>query len=310
MLTKKTTILAFIGLLAILLFSSLYTIEEGEHGLLLRLGKLVNNSETNQPYVFGPGLHMRLPIINQVRIFNTRMQTLDIKSSRIVTEEKKDVLVDYYVKWRISDLALYYTRTGGNEIQAETLLEQKLNDGLRAQFGKRKISEVVSGERSDIMHILKKQASESAKSLGIEVIDVRIKKIDLPVEVSSAVYERMRAERQRIANQHRADGRSAAEFIRAAADAKVRITVATAESSAKAIMGQGDAEAAKIYAEAYGKNPDFFAFYRSLSAYKDVFSNKQDILVLKPDSDFFKYFNSATRNNKVVSNSSNNTKHN
>lgn len=299
MLTKKTTLLALVALFFLVLFSSLYTVQEGEKALLLRLGELVNDPATKKPYVLGPGLHMRIPIINQVRIFNTRMQTLDIKSSRIVTEEKKDVLVDYYVKWRINNLPLYYTRIGSNEFQAETLLEQKLNDGLRAQFGKRKITEVVSGERSDIMQILQRQASDSAKSLGIEVIDVRIKRIDLPSEVSTAVFERMRAERQRIANQHRADGKSAAETIRATADAKVRITIAAAESKAKEIQGEGDALAAKIYADAYSKNPDFFSFYRSINAYKDIFADKQDFLILRPDSEFFRYFNSATRTNKT-----------
>lgn len=291
MSSLKSIILSIVIFLVLLFFFCVYTIQEGQKGLLLRLGKLVNNPETNQPYVFDAGLHVRIPFISQVRIFDARMQTLDIKSSRIVTEEKKDVLVDYYVKWRINDLPLYFTRTGGNGVQAETLLEQKLNDGLRAEFGKRKITEVVSGERSDIMNILKRQASVSAKSLGIEVIDVRIKRIDLPSEVSSAVFARMRAERQRIANMHRADGRAAAEAIRAGADAKVRIAIAQAESSAKGIYGEGDAEAAKIYAQAYNKDPEFFGFYRSITAYKEVFADKQDFLILRPDSEFFKYFN-------------------
>ena len=283
----------------VLMFFCVFTIQEGEKGLLLRLGRLVNNPETKEPYVLGAGLHVRFPFITQVRIFDAKLQTLDIKSSRIVTEEKKDVLVDYYIKWRISNLPLYFTRTGGNSFQAETLLEQKLNDGLRAQFGKRKITEVVSGERSDIMNILKRQASESAQSLGIDVIDVRIKRIDLPSEVSSAVFARMRAERQRIANMHRADGRSAAEGIRAAADGKARIIVAEAEGSAKAIYGEGDAQAAAIYAQAYGKDEEFFTFYRSITAYKEVFSDKQDFLILRPDGEFFKYFNYSSRNNKA-----------
>lgn len=278
-----------------LLFSSIYIVTEGQHGILLKLGKIAIDSTTGKASVKDPGIHFKFPFINQARIFDTRLQTLDIESSRIVTEEKKDVLVDYFVKWRISNLPLYFTRTGGNVFRAETLLQQKVNDGLRAQFGKRNIREVVSGERADIMSILQKQANESAQSLGIKVIDVRIKRIDLPTEVSNAVYDRMRAERERIANQHRADGRSSAEAIRAEADAKVTVILARANSESKKVRGQGDGKAAGIYSQAYTKDPDFYAFYRSLNAYRKSFNNKKDILVLKPDSQFFRYFNSANK---------------
>ncbi len=281
----------FVGLFVA--FTSVYTVREGQHGLLLRLGKLSVDSKTKLPRVYNPGLHFKLPFVNSARIFDTRMQTLDMKSSRIVTAEKKDVLVDYYAKWRIADLARYFTSTGGNELRAETLLEQKLNDGLRAQFGKRNISEVVSGERTDIMETLQQQANASAKSLGIKVIDVRIKRIDLPDEVSSAVYERMRAERERVATEHRAEGKSKAEAIRANADAKVTVILATARSHAKKVRGKGDAQAARIYANAYSKDADFFAFYRSLIAYRHSFAKRRDMLVLKPDSQFFRYFNDA-----------------
>lgn len=295
---KSFNAFAVVGLLVLLLlgFSSVYIVNEGQQAILLRLGKIVHDSKTQQPAVKGPGLHFKWPFINMARIFDTRIQTLDIDSSRIVTAEKKDVLVDYFVKWRIDNLPQYYTSTGGNEFQAETLLEQKLNDGLRAEFGKRNISEVVSGERTDIMAILRTYANKSAKGLGINIIDVRIKAIDLPSEVSTAVYERMRAERERVATEHRADGKAAAEAIRAKADANVTVTLAKASSDAKRIRGSGDALAAKTYADAYSKNAEFFEFYRSLNAYRDVFNNKKDIVVLQPDSQFFKYFNKAAVN--------------
>ncbi|MBS0359641.1 MAG: protease modulator HflC [Proteobacteria bacterium] len=293
-MTAHRMFLIVILLFAAFLFgSTVYVIYEGQQGLLLRLGKIMLDPETGTPAVKNPGIHFKIPLINTARIFDTRIQTLDIESSRIVTAEKKDVLVDYYVKWRITDLPLYFTRAGGNEFQAETLLKQKVNDGLRAEFGKRNIKEVVSGERSDIMSTLRKQADSGAKDLGIDVVDVRIKRIDLPPTVSNAIYDRMRAERERVATEHRAEGKSAAEAVRANADANVTVTLANAMSTSKQIRGEGDATASKIYAEAYSKDPSFYSFYRSLQVYKEVFKNKNDILVLKPDSQFFKYFNNT-----------------
>lgn len=292
---KSFSVFAVVGAVILLLFafSSIYIVNEGQQAILLRLGKIIIDKNTNEPAVQGPGLHFKWPFIYVARVFDTRIQTLAIDSSRIVTAEKKDVLVDFYVKWRIHNLAAYYTSTDGNEFQAETLLQQKLNDGLRAEFGKRNIREVVSGERIDIMAILKTYANESAQNLGIKIIDVRIKSIDLPTEVSTAVYERMRAERERVATEHRADGKAAAEAIRAKADANVTVALAKAKSDAKRIHGEGDATAAAIYATAYAKNPDFFAFYRSINAYVESFADKKDVLVLKPDSQFFKYFNTS-----------------
>ena len=294
MKTLKNFIVPVMILAIMLAFSSVYTVREGQQAILLRLGKIEVDHKTGKPAVKNPGLHFKYPFINSARVFDVRMQTLDIESSRIVTAEKKDVLVDYYAKWRIQNLPLYFTRTGGSSLQAETLLKQRLNDGLRAEFGKRDISEVVSGERQDIMAILKEQANESARSqLGIYVVDVRIKRIDLPTEVSNAVFDRMRAERERVATEHRAEGKSVANATRASADATVTVTLATANSEAKKIRGKGDGEAAKIYADAYKKNPEFYAFYRSLQAYRNTFNKPEDILVLKPDSQFFKYFNQA-----------------
>lgn len=299
----KTGIIA-ICLVAVLWgLSSLYVVSEGHSALLLRLGKLEKDS-AGVPANFGPGLHYKTPIINNVRVFDTRLQTLDIKSSRIVTQEKKDVIVDYYVKWRIKNLAHYYKRTGGNAFNAENLLEQFLNTSIRAEFGKRTIADVVSGERDDVMDILKDKADESAKDLGIEVVDVRIKGIDLPSTTSSAIYQRMRANMEKIANRHRADGRGKANAIRAEADKTAAVTLATARSEGSKIRAKGAAKAENIYINAYSKDADFFAFYRSLEAYKKAFNNKGDIMVLNQKSQFFDYFKQSStlkRENKVKS---------
>jgi membrane protease subunit HflC len=278
-------------ILVLVLFSGTFTVNEGESALLLRLGELTTDSKTDQVRVIGPGLHFKIPFIYQVKIFDTRLQTLDIKSSRMVTREKKDVMVDYYVKWRIQNLPLYFKATGGNAYQVDTLLEQQFNTVLRAEFGKRKISDLVSGERDDVMMILKTQAAKSAASLGIEVVDVRIKGIDLPSNASLSVYRRMRADMEKIANRHRADGQATAEATRAAADAEVTLILAKANSDAAQSRARGQAKAARIYSDVYSQSPEFFAFYESLYAYKNTFKNKDDILVLSPDNQFFMYFN-------------------
>lgn len=291
---KTLTITAILFILMVV-YSSAYTVNEGQQALLLRLGNIQTDTSTGKAYIKGPGLHFKIPFLMQAKIFDARLQTLDIKSSRIMTAEQKDVLVDYYVKWRISNLALYYTRTGGNPRQADLLLEQQINDSLRAEFGRRKIKEVISDDRVNIMDSLNKQANTSAQKLGIDVVDVRIKRIDLPTEVSTAVFERMRAERERVATEHRSTGKANAEAIRAKADANVTITIATAKEEAAKIRSEGDALAAKIYTDAYNQNPQFFAFYRSLEAYRKVFdkNNPNNILVLQPNSEFFKYFNNV-----------------
>ena len=274
----------------LLLTSGLFKVQQYEQAIVLRLGKIETLAD-GSPNIRMPGLNFKIPFITNARIFDTRLQTLDIESSRIVTSEKKDLLVDYYIKWKIVNLPAFFKSTGGNIIRAQTLIEQKLNDSVRAEFGKRTIQEVVSGERHDIMQLLREQAKESVNALGLDIIDVRIKRIDLPTEVSTTVFERMRSERARVAMSHRSEGRAKAEEIRARADAKVTVIVAKAQKESKVIRGQGDAVAAKIYVDSYKKDPGFFSFYRSIRAYKNVFSSKQDILVLKPDSHFFKYFN-------------------
>lgn len=281
-------------LIVILLLAStvLFTIKQGQSGIVLRLGRLVLDSKTGECLVLTPGLHIKWPILDSVRVFDTRIQTLDIKSSRIVTKEKKDVMVDYYVKWKIEDLAQYFKATSGNSFKAETLLEQQLNTSLRAQFGKRTISDVVSGGRDDVMDVLRERAERQAGELGIHVVDVRIKGIELPANTSNAIYQRMRADMQKIANHHRADGHAQAEAISAEADAQVTVVLATAHSEGQVIRAQGQAKAAEIYANAFGKNKDFFAFYRSLQAYENSFTSKQDVLILDQNSHFFDYFRS------------------
>lgn len=298
------SVAVIIVVLLIVAYMSVFTVQEGQQGMLLRLGKLDSDRQTGEAKIYMPGLHYKLPLISQARSFDTRLQTLDAQSSLIVTQEKKDVRVDYYVKWRINDLALFYTRTGGSFAEANARLERQVNDSLRAQFGQRTISDVVSGERADIMSILTNQANEGSHNLGIEVIDVRIKSIDLPTEVSNAVFERMRTERERIANQHRADGKAAAEGIRAGADARVTIILAQAHRKAQQTRGEGDGQAAAIYAAAYNQDPEFFSFYRTMNAYIDAFSGKQDFLVLNPDGEFFQYFNQANGTSQISKNNS------
>ena len=285
----------------LVLYSSLFVVTEGTQALVLRLGE-ISKLSNGQPNVLNPGLHFKVPFISTDLEFDTRIQTLDINSSRIMTAEKKDVLVDYYVKWRIANLAQYYKSTSDDVSRAQVLLQQQVNNGLRAQFGQKTISEVVSDDRLAIMETLRQQANASAQPLGIDVVDVRIKAIDLPTEVSSSVFDRMRAERQRVAAEHRANGRSLAEAIRAKADATVTVTLATANEQAAQLRAQGDAQAAKIYTNAYNADPSFYAFYRSLLAYRNTFSSKQSVLVLSPQTQFFNYFAGISANNAAVTN--------
>lgn len=290
---NKQNIFAVIGVLVFVIVGfGLFTVHETERAIVLRLGQMLEDAP-GQPRIYTPGLNFKIPLVDTIRYFDTRIQTIMISSSRIVTSEKKDVIVDLFVKWRVSDFPAFFTSTSGNRLRAETLLRQKIVDGVRAEFGKRTIKEVVSGERQDIMQNLLKEASESAKHLGIQVVDTRVKRIDLPEEVSDSVYERMRSERQRIAEEHRAMGQSKANILRAKADARATIILAIAEENAKKVRGEGDAEAARIYAEVFGKDPAFYSFYRSLEAYRETFSSQSDILVLEPKGEFFEHFDTA-----------------
>ncbi|WP_394130374.1 protease modulator HflC [Shewanella maritima] len=273
-------------------FSSLMVVNEGERAIVSRFGKvakdIVDGEEVTR--VFGPGLHFKIPMIDKPRYLDARIQTLDGAADRFVTSEKKDLMVDSYVKWRIKDFETYYLATnGGVKENAERLLQDKINNDLRTEFGRRTIREIVSGKRDELQTDALENASESASNLGVEVVDVRVKQINLPSNVSNSIFQRMRAERQAVAREHRAQGREQAEIIRATIDADVTIKIAEAERKALTVRGEGDASAAKIYADAFNKDAEFYGFLRSLEAYKESFSGSGDIMVLEPDSDFFKY---------------------
>ncbi|MET0106350.1 MAG: protease modulator HflC [Sedimenticola sp.] len=278
---------SFIGIsLAIVagvVYSSAFVVNQWEMALKLRLGEIVDAD-------YEPGLHWRIPVIHDVMKFDGRIQTLDSRPERFLTIEKKDVIVDSFAKWRIADVAQYFRSTGGNPAKTARLLSERINTSLRDEFGKRTIKEVVSGERAEIMALLTKDADEKAGELGVEIIDVRVKQIDLPPEVSGSVYDRMRAERERVARDLRAKGAEAAERIRADADRQQTVILADAFKQAEQLRGEGDAKAAETYANAYDQNREFYAFYRSLAAYRGVFQGGQDMMVLDPDSEFFQYF--------------------
>jgi membrane protease subunit HflC len=281
----QAKMLGGIIILALLIVGSfsIFTVHEREKAILFRLGEIVKTD-------FTPGLYLKMPFVNNVRLFDARIQTLDAEPERYLTSEKKNVIVDAFVKWRIGDVERYFTSTGGDPNTANSRLSQIIKDGLRGEFGKRTIQEVVSGERMEIMDILTAQANEQAKTFGIDLVDVRIKRIDLAKEISESVYRRMEAERLRVAKDLRARGAEAAEIIRAEADRKRTVLLAEAYREAQTIRGEGDGSAAKIYADAYNQDKEFYALHRSLSAYRKTFANKGDVLVLEPDSEFFKYF--------------------
>jgi len=271
----------------VLLSMSAFTVDQREFAMVFRLGEIVSVKKA-------PGLYFKVPLVENVRYFEKRIVTLDwVEPDRFITSEKKNVLVDSFVKWRIIEPAKYYVSVRGDEKQAEARLSQTVNDGLRAEFGKRTIHDVVSGERENIMAILRQKADHEARQMGIEVLDVRLKRVDLPEEVSGSVFQRMEAERKRVANDLRSQGAGAAEKIRADADKQREVIIAEAFREAQRIKGEGDAKAAETYAAAYGKNPEFYAFYRSLDAYRNSFKSKSDVLVLQPDSEFFKYMRDA-----------------
>lgn len=287
---KRINLLILLVVLSLVLLANvLFSVKEGRRALVLRLGQL-KQANGGESQVMMPGLHFKMPLIDQVRDFDIRLQTLNVASSRILTAEQKYVLVDYYTKWRVSDLTLYYKRTDGLPRRVQALLQQKINDALRAAFGRRKIKDVISDDRLNIMNLLRKRADESAKSLGIEVVDVRIMGIDLPKEVRDSVFERMRTEREQVATKHRSQGKAVSETIRAGADMNVSVKLAQAKKEAEAVRAKADKEASLIYANAYGKNPELYAFYRSLQSYQAAFSQSESTLVMRADSPFLRYF--------------------
>ncbi|KRO78771.1 MAG: hypothetical protein ABS06_01155 [Methylophilales bacterium BACL14 MAG-120910-bin43] len=276
-------ILVVIILLLVVLSLSTFTVDQREHALVFRLGEIVSVKQE-------PGLYLKAPLVDNVKFFDKRILTYDSSNpDRFITSEKKNVLVDSYIKWRIVDPAKYYVSVNGDERQAERRLNQTVNDGLRAEFGKRTILEVISGERSEIMDILRERADRDSRQIGVEILDVRLRRVDLPQEVSESVYQRMDAERKSVANQLRSEGFAESEKIRADAEKQRDIIITGAYKDAQKIKGQGDAKASRIYADAFSKNKEFYDFYRSLEAYRKSFSGKDDIMVLDASSDFFKY---------------------
>ncbi|MDD2883909.1 MAG: protease modulator HflC [Dechloromonas sp.] len=280
------------GLVAVALLvlgTALFTVDQRQFALVFQLGEV-------KQAIAEPGLYFKLPMIQNVRLFDKRILTLDNNEpERFITSEKKNVLVDSYIKWRIVDPKLYYISVGGDESRARTRLIQTVNAGLREEFGKRTVHDVISGERDKIMEQMREKADVDARKIGVQIVDVRVKRVELPTEVSEAVYRRMEAERKRVANELRSEGSAEAEKIRADADRQREIIIANAYRDAQKIKGEGDAKSTAMYGEAFGKNPEFYAFYRSLEAYRSSFKSKSDILVVEPNSDFFKYMKNIGR---------------
>lgn len=262
---------------------SLFVVDQRQSAIVFQMGEMVRVDKS-------PGLKWKIPVVQNVRFFDQRIQTVDVgEAQRFLTSEKKNVLVDAFVKWRIADVKQYYNSVGGDQSRAETRLMQTVNSVMREQFGKYTIHDVVSGQRENIMTALRTRTNADAQNIGVEVLDVRLKRVDFPPEISTAVYSRMEAERKSVANQLRATGAAEKESISADADRQRQIILAKAYRDAQRIKGEGDAKATAIYAAAFSRNPEFFAFYRSLDAYRESFKSKSDVMVIDPNSDFFKY---------------------
>ncbi|OGA20796.1 MAG: HflC protein [Betaproteobacteria bacterium RIFCSPLOWO2_02_FULL_67_26] len=280
-----------VGAVVVLIIGSLslFVVDQRQNAIVFRLGEVVDVKKE-------PGLYFKVPLLDNVRNFDVRILTIDTaEPERFLTSEKKNVLVDLFVKWRITDVKQYYVSVQGNETLAQTRLLQTINDGMRAEFGNRTVHEVVSGERDKIMDLMREKANDDAKTIGVEVLDVRLKRVDLPQEVSVDVYRRMEAERKRVANELRSTGAAESEKIRADADRQREVIIAEAYRAAQRIKGEGDGKATAIYSRAYQQDAEFYAFYRSLEAYKASFRGRNDVLVLEPSSEFFKYLRSSGR---------------
>ena len=281
-------IIIAVAVIAGIVFSTCtYTVDETQRAILFKFGEI-------KAADIEPGLHFKMPFINNVRVFDSRILTLDVQPDLFPTSEKKYVYVDFFVKWRIDNVRDYFVATGGVEERANSRLSQITKDELRDEFASRTIKEAVSGERSDIMEALVVKANQISQELGIEIVDLRVSRIDYTDDISGSVYDRMRAERDRVAKDFRARGRESSERIRAAADRERQITLADAYKVSEQLRGEGDATAADIYARSYGKDPEFYSLTKSLTAYKQTFTSKNDVLVLQPDSQFFRYFNESS----------------
>lgn len=288
MTSKFSVIAIFLFVLALIASGIFYTVDEREKAIVFKFGEIIRADDK-------PGLRIKMPFINSVKYFDARIQTMDAEPELYFTIEKKGLVVDSFVKWRILDTKLYFVSVGGLSSSASKRLRQLTNDGLKTEFGKRTVTEVISGDRGVIMKIVQENTNREAEKYGIEVIDVRLKRVDLVQEISQSVYDRMEAERGRVAKDYRARGAEAAERLRADADRKTQIIVAEAEREGQIKRGEGDAEATRIYAEAYTKDAEFFSFYRSLEAYKNTFKNKDAMMVVDPESEFFKYFKNPVK---------------
>ncbi|AZL85870.1 protease modulator HflC [Aliivibrio salmonicida] len=287
---RKLMIPTLIVVIAIFLMS-LFVIPEGERGIVTRFGRLIKD-DNQVTRIYEPGLHFKMPMFDRVNTLDARIQTMDDQSDRFVTSEKKDVIIDSYVKWKIKDFGQFYLATGGgNILTAESLLQRRVSDGLRAEIGGKTVKEIVSEKREEVMATVLLDSQEGTGDLGIEVIDLRIKKINLPEEISESIYRRMRAEREAVARKLRSQGREKAEVIRAQSELEVATIIAEADKTAQITRGNADAKVAKLYADTFNKEPELFGFIRSLRAYEKSFNSKNDILVLDPKTDFFKYMN-------------------
>lgn len=288
------TLVSLVGML----MSSLYVVQEGQRGLVLRFNA-ANRDAEQLVQVQQPGLHFKLPWIDSVKILDARIQTMDSHADRFITSEKKDLIVDSYVKWRIVDFGRYYLSTGGDPSKAQLLIKRKISDRLRSEIGNRTIRDIVSGSRGELMEDARNSLNtgdDGTVKQGIHVVDVRIKQINLPTEVSSSIYQRMRAERDAVAREHRSQGREQAAIVRADVDRRVAVMLAEAGRKAQVLQGEGDATVAMLFAQAFSQHPEFYLFIRSLKAYESSFG-QQDLLVLSPDSQFFRYM--ASSNSKT-----------
>jgi membrane protease subunit HflC len=283
---RQMATFALIGVVLLTVLNSVFTVDARQRVLLHEFGNIVRSD-------FAPGLHFKLPFLQSVRSFDGRMLTLDNQTENFLTLEKKNVKVDFFVKWRIADTATYYTAIGDDETLAMDRLAASINRGLRDEFANRKIQQALASARGEITKALEPTVNEIRRSLGIEIVDVRVKRVDFPDDVREKVYERMRAERTRVASDLRAKGAEEAERIRSAADQQATITIGDAYSTAEKTRGEGDGKAAEIYARAYGQDAEFYRFYRSLQAYRESMRGKQDVLVMEPDGEFFRYFKGA-----------------
>lgn len=291
--------------------SSLFTVYETDRAIVSRLGELQKDSKSGRVRILGPGIHFKLPLIDRLHMFDARLNMAEIPSERIVTKEKEVLMVDLFIQWRIIDFPLFYNTTQGRgEIfggrdRAEQLLRQNVKGVLHAEFGQRSLQNVISDDRKELMAKLVQRTDENVRSYGMQIVDVRINRVEYPPEVNDKVFARMSSERKQVAVRFRANGESKASMIRSEADRNARVMIAEAEKEAERIKGEGDGRAVQIYADSYNQAPEFFEFYRSLEAYKKSFQDKRDILVLKPEGEFFKYFRKGFNTGSGSSNSAN-----